>query len=87
MRRLKNVKNADFIFAISESTRQDVMKYLDVPADKVLNVSGGVSSFFILFQKAIAKIGCKNSQKNLALREIFFFTLVEKIGEKILKDF
>lgn len=46
MRRLKNVQNADFLFAISESTRQDVIKYLQVSPDKVLNVSGGVSSFF-----------------------------------------
>ncbi|BAZ50955.1 putative glycosyltransferase [Nostoc sp. NIES-4103] len=46
MKRLKNVQNADFIFAISESTRQDVIKYLKVSPDKVLNVSGGVSPFF-----------------------------------------
>ncbi|MBR8839830.1 MAG: glycosyltransferase [Stigonema ocellatum SAG 48.90 = DSM 106950] len=46
MRRLKNVQNADFVFAISESTRQDVIKYLQVSPNKVLNVSGGVSSFF-----------------------------------------
>ncbi|NDJ16285.1 glycosyltransferase [Myxacorys almedinensis] len=46
MKRLLNVQNADFIFAISESTRQDAIKYLNVAPDKVLNVSGGVSSFF-----------------------------------------
>jgi glycosyltransferase involved in cell wall biosynthesis len=46
MRRLKNVQNADFIFAISESTRQDVIKYLKISPNKVLNVSGGVSPFF-----------------------------------------
>jgi glycosyltransferase involved in cell wall biosynthesis/ubiquinone/menaquinone biosynthesis C-methylase UbiE len=46
MKRLENVKNADFVFAISESTRQDVIKYLDRPADRVINISGGVSSFF-----------------------------------------
>ena len=46
MKRLKNVQNADFIFAISESTRQDVIKYLDISPERVLNVSGGVSPFF-----------------------------------------
>lgn len=46
MKRLNNIKNADFIFAISESTRQDVIKYLNIPADRVLNVSGGVADFF-----------------------------------------
>ncbi|MBW4570082.1 MAG: glycosyltransferase [Tolypothrix carrinoi HA7290-LM1] len=46
MKRLKNVQNADFIFAISESTRQDVIKYLNISPNKVLNVSGGVSPFF-----------------------------------------
>lgn len=30
MRRLKNVQNADFIFAISEATRQDVIKLLHI---------------------------------------------------------
>ncbi|MBN4000910.1 glycosyltransferase [Nostoc sp. LPT] len=46
MKRLKNIQNADFIFAISEATRQDVIKYLDIPPERVLNVSGGVSAFF-----------------------------------------
>ncbi|MEH2267215.1 MAG: glycosyltransferase, partial [Nostoc sp.] len=46
MKRLRNVQNADFIFAISEATRQDIIKYLDIPPERVLNVSGGVSSFF-----------------------------------------
>lgn len=46
MRRLKNVQNADFIFAISESTRQDAIKYLNIHPDNILNISGGVSSFF-----------------------------------------
>lgn len=46
MKRLKNIQNADFIFAISEATRQDVIKYLDISPERVLNVSGGVSGFF-----------------------------------------
>ncbi|MDZ8033952.1 glycosyltransferase [Nostoc sp. DedSLP04] len=46
MKRLKNIQNADFIFAISEATRQDVIKFLDIPPERVLNVSGGVSAFF-----------------------------------------
>lgn len=47
MKRLANVQIADFIFAISESTRQDIIQHLNIPPDKVLNVSGGVSSFFV----------------------------------------
>lgn len=46
MKRLINVQNADLIFAISESTRQDCIKYLNIYPDKVINVSGGVSPFF-----------------------------------------
>jgi len=46
MQRLENVRVADFIFAISESTRKDVINYLNISPDKVLNVSGGVSDFF-----------------------------------------
>lgn len=50
MKRLANVQIADFIFAISESTRQDVINYLNISPDKVLNVLGGVSSFFTPIQ-------------------------------------
>ncbi|MBW4541511.1 MAG: glycosyltransferase [Myxacorys chilensis ATA2-1-KO14] len=46
MRRLSNVQNADFIFAISESTRQDAIKHLNIAPERILNVSGGVSPFF-----------------------------------------
>lgn len=46
MRRLENIRNADFVFAISESTRQDTISYLNKSPDRVLNISGGVSSFF-----------------------------------------
>jgi glycosyltransferase involved in cell wall biosynthesis len=44
---LDNIRNADFIFTISEATRQDVISYLNKSPDRVLNVSGGVSSFFV----------------------------------------
>jgi glycosyltransferase involved in cell wall biosynthesis/ubiquinone/menaquinone biosynthesis C-methylase UbiE len=73
MKRLQNVKNADFIFAISESTRQDVIKYLEISADRVINVSGGVSDFFypipasdrqMWLQKLSQKFGI---QKNFVL--------------------
>jgi glycosyltransferase involved in cell wall biosynthesis len=47
MKRLENIRNADFVFAISESTRQDTIEYLNKSPDRVLNISGGVSSFFV----------------------------------------
>ncbi|MEA5462703.1 glycosyltransferase family 4 protein [Leptothoe sp. PORK10 BA2] len=46
LNRLKNITNSDFIFAISEATRQDAIKYLNISPDKIVNISGGVSSFF-----------------------------------------
>lgn len=46
LHRLENIKNADFIFAISEATRQDTIKYLNKSPDRVLNISGGISNFF-----------------------------------------
>jgi glycosyltransferase involved in cell wall biosynthesis len=46
MRRLNNLKHADLVFAISEATRQDTIKYLDISSEKVINISSGVSSFF-----------------------------------------
>ena len=44
--RLTNVKKADFIFAISEHTRQDAIKYLHLAPEQVMNVGTGVDSFF-----------------------------------------
>lgn len=46
MRRMANYKNSDFIFAISEATRQDAIKHLGISPDRIINVSGGVSPFF-----------------------------------------
>jgi glycosyltransferase involved in cell wall biosynthesis len=45
-RRLRNVRGADFVFAISESTRQDTIRYLGLPPERVMNIGAGVSSFF-----------------------------------------
>jgi glycosyltransferase involved in cell wall biosynthesis len=45
-RRLRNIRNADFVFAISESTRQDSILHLGIPGDRVINIGAGVSSFF-----------------------------------------
>ena len=44
--RLRNLRNADFIFAISESTRQDTIRYLGTAPERVLNIGAGVSPFF-----------------------------------------
>lgn len=46
MRRIENKINADFLFAISESSRQDCIKHLNISPEKIINISGGVSSFF-----------------------------------------
>lgn len=43
---LKNVRSADWVFAISEATRQDAIRYLDLKPDRVVNISAGVSPFF-----------------------------------------
>jgi glycosyltransferase involved in cell wall biosynthesis len=47
--RLNNVKNADLIFAISEHTRIDAIKYLRLPSETVINVGTGVDPFFRSF--------------------------------------
>lgn len=46
LRRLKNISNSDFVFAISEATRQDAIKHLNISPDHIVNISGGVSDFF-----------------------------------------
>jgi glycosyltransferase involved in cell wall biosynthesis len=47
--RLNNIKNADLIFAISEHTRIDAIKYLRLPSERVMNVGTGVDPFFRSF--------------------------------------
>jgi glycosyltransferase involved in cell wall biosynthesis len=46
-RRLRNLRHSDRVFAISEATRRDTVRLLEVPPEKTVNVSGGVSSFFM----------------------------------------
>lgn len=36
------LRNADLLLAISESTRQDVIRYLGIPSWRVVNISGGI---------------------------------------------
>ncbi len=45
--RLNTLVEADHIFAISESTRQDVIKHLGVYPEKITNVGAGVDSIFL----------------------------------------
>jgi len=66
MRRIQNKINADFLFAISESSRQDCIKHLNISPEKIINISGGVSSFFTPIQPS----------ENLAWLKIF----AEKFG-------
>jgi glycosyltransferase involved in cell wall biosynthesis len=44
--RLNGVINSDHIFAISECTKQDAIKYLGIEKDKVTNIVAGVNHFF-----------------------------------------
>jgi glycosyltransferase involved in cell wall biosynthesis len=47
--RLSNVRQADVVFAISEHTRLDAIKYLRLAPDKVISVGTGVDPFFRSF--------------------------------------
>ena len=46
MKGLENIRNADCILAISEATRQDTIRLLDVSPDKVVNIKAGISPLF-----------------------------------------
>ena len=46
LRRFNALKEFDLILAISESTRQDAIKYLGISPDKVVNISAAASSIF-----------------------------------------
>lgn len=43
---LNNLRGCDLLLAISESTRQDAIKYLNINPNKVINISGAVSNKF-----------------------------------------
>lgn len=46
MSRVKNFKNYDLLFAISEATRQDAINLLHIASEKILNISGAQSKIF-----------------------------------------
>ncbi len=67
------VKRADIILVPSENTKQDVVGYYGVPANKVKVIYPGVASSFaaglsetILFKKYILYLGTIESRKNVA---------------------
>lgn len=43
---MERVKQCDILFAISEATRQDIIKYLDISPNKVININGAVDDKF-----------------------------------------
>lgn len=72
--RLTNVKRADFIFAISEHTRRDAMKYLRLPSEKVITVGTGVDQFFRSFSVDRQKWGRTLREKFGIDRKFLFYT-------------
>src|SRR5690606_20530832 len=46
LRRLNVLKNFDLLLSISEATRQDAINLLGFDANKIVNISGGVSPQF-----------------------------------------
>lgn len=45
LQRFKQIFEADAIFAISETTKADLLKVLGLPEDRVINIDGGYSPF------------------------------------------
>ena len=46
-RKIQNIKNAGLLLAISEFSRQEAIDLLDMPADRVVNISSAVDERFI----------------------------------------
>lgn len=46
MEKIREVKNAKLLFAISESARQEAIDYLNFPASEAVNIKAGVEPFF-----------------------------------------
>lgn len=45
-RKLQSLKRADLLLAISESSRQEGIRYLDYPSEKIINISSAVDERF-----------------------------------------
>lgn len=56
---LDDIKKVDIIFAISEATRQDAIKYLGICPDKIVNILGSVDDKF-----KVINLSNKNSLRN-----------------------
>ncbi len=46
LRRLQSLKRADLLLAISESTRQDAVKHLEIPPGRIVNIGAGLEPWF-----------------------------------------
>jgi glycosyltransferase involved in cell wall biosynthesis len=72
--RLRNIKKADLILAISEHTRIDAIKHLQLPARRVISVGTGVDPFFRSFSMDRQKWERTLREKFAIERKFFFYT-------------
>src|SRR6266508_2192786 len=81
--RLTNVKRADLIFAISEHTRLDAIKYLRLSPEKVISVGTGVDSFFRSF--VVERQKWKRAlQEKFGIDKNFIFLSAEQLSDAML---
>lgn len=75
---LRNVSKADYIFAISECTKRDVVEYLGYSEDRIKVIYGGVNEYyksdkipiwtikdsFAISNRYLLTVGCNDNRKN-----------------------
>jgi len=71
LQRLNLIKNADLIFSISESTRQDAISILDIEPHKIVNIDSAPSDNFHVESK---KISTKILKKFLNEKKFILYT-------------
>lgn len=54
--KLEKIQSYDILFAISEATRQDAIRLLHLPPEKIVNISGDVAGFFQKLPETDAKV-------------------------------
>ncbi|MBF0265324.1 MAG: glycosyltransferase family 4 protein [Gammaproteobacteria bacterium] len=65
LQKIKHLKRADHLFAISETTRQEVVNHVNYPEHKITNISSDADNRFKKIKLTQGEINCLKKQYNI----------------------
>ncbi|CAI2401172.1 D-inositol-3-phosphate glycosyltransferase [Serratia ficaria] len=77
MNKLHSYETADAIFAISDSAREEVIKYTNIPAERIVNISSAVGGEFCINEYSEEDIASLRIRYNLPSEFILTLAMIE----------